>query len=89
MAGRVVVILLVVLLEGCRGGQKEPIKSKSETPGITESTLIFEGESIAGWEITNFGPQGSVYMSGNEIILGDGRWVHRHYLEEGFPHNEL
>jgi len=72
MACRVVAILFVVLLAGCRGGQKEPIKFKSESPGITESTLIFEGESIAGWEITNFGPQGPVYLSGNEIILGMG-----------------
>ncbi|MBE3084634.1 MAG: hypothetical protein IMZ64_00270, partial [Bacteroidetes bacterium] len=34
--------------------------------------LLFDGKSLQGWEITNFGPQGPVYVSGGEIILGMG-----------------
>jgi hypothetical protein len=85
MAGRVVAILFVVLLAGCRGGQKEDKKGKAESPGITESALIFEGESMTGWEITNFGPQGPVYVSGNEIILGMGEGCTGITWKKDFP----
>jgi hypothetical protein len=34
--------------------------------------LLFDGKSLDGWEITNFGPQGPVYVSGDKIILGMG-----------------
>lgn len=37
-----------------------------------DSGFIFNGISLDGWEITNFGPQGPVYVSGGEIILGRG-----------------
>ena len=35
---------------------------------------LFNGTNLDGWEITNFGPQGPVYVSDSEIILiyGDG-----------------
>jgi hypothetical protein len=72
MAGRVVALLLVALLTGCSGGPKEVKNVKSGTQGISESTILLEGQFITGWEITNFGPQGPVYTSGNEIILGMG-----------------
>jgi len=37
-----------------------------------DTTLLFNGQSLDGWEITNFGPQGPVNISGKEIILGMG-----------------
>jgi len=37
-----------------------------------DSTYLFNGKDLDGWEITNFGPQGPVYVSGDEIILGMG-----------------
>ncbi len=33
---------------------------------------MFDGKSLEEWEITNFGPQGPVSVSGGEIILGMG-----------------
>jgi hypothetical protein len=72
MAHRVVVILFVIALAGCRSGQKE---QKTGQPVLSEkrdSTLLFDGESLNGWEITNFGPQGPVYVSGGNLILGMG-----------------
>jgi hypothetical protein len=72
MACRMVVILFVLSIISCKGGQKEPKISKSEITDISDSTLIFNGKSLWGWEITNFGPQGPVYVSGGEIILGMG-----------------
>jgi len=72
MANRVVVILVVLSLISCKGGQKEQKKNQSEIVEISDSSLIFDGKSLDGWEITNFGPQGPVYVSGGEIILGAG-----------------
>ncbi|MCX6320996.1 MAG: DUF1080 domain-containing protein [Bacteroidia bacterium] len=72
MANRVVVILIVLSLISCKGGQKEQKKSQSEIVEISDSSLIFDGKSLDGWEITNFGPQGPVYVSVGEIILGMG-----------------
>jgi len=57
---------------GC-SGRKTP--AKSETVSVSEikdTSLLFDGKSLDGWEITNFGPQGPVYVSGNAIILGMG-----------------
>jgi Domain of Unknown Function (DUF1080) len=68
----VVVFLFVLSLISCKGGQKEQKKSQGKIAEVTDSTLIFDGKSLQGWEITNFGPQGPVYVSGAEIILGMG-----------------
>ena len=72
MANRVMVSIIVLSLISCKGGQKEQTKSQSENAVVKDSTLIFDGKSLRGWEITNFGPQGPVYVSGGEIILGMG-----------------
>ena len=37
-----------------------------------DSTFLFDGKTLKGWEITNFGPQGPVYVSGGNIFLGIG-----------------
>jgi hypothetical protein len=72
MAHRVVAFFVVLSLISCRSGQKEQKISQSKTAEISDSTLIFDGKSLRGWEITNFGPQGPVNISGGEIILGMG-----------------
>jgi hypothetical protein len=72
MVNRLIVALVVLLLANCKGGQKEQKTGQSEIVGTSDSTLIFDGKSLQGWEITNFGPQGPVYVSGGEIILGMG-----------------
>jgi len=66
--------LLFLLLIGCTGGRKD---NKSEHEEIVDEKLpglLLNGETVEGWEITNFGPQGPVYVSGDAIILamGDG-----------------
>jgi hypothetical protein len=72
MACRVVVFLVVLSLISCKGGHKEQKINQSETDEVQDSTLIFDGKSLQGWEVTNFGPQGPVYVSGGVIILGMG-----------------
>ena len=72
MACRVVAILGLLVLIGCKG--KPPAYHEPEPEEIqqTDSTLIFDGRSLDNWAITNFGPQGPVTVSGGEIILGMG-----------------
>jgi hypothetical protein len=68
----VAVLLLMMLFISCRGGHKDKKEVSADLSFKTDSTLIFDGKSLNGWEITNFGPQGPVYVSGGEIILGMG-----------------
>lgn len=65
-------LLFVLVSAGCRSGQKEQKTGQFESSENRDSTLLFDGKSLEGWEITNFGPQGPVYVSGGEIILGMG-----------------
>ena len=59
-------------ISGC-SDSKPPVKAaKSTTHESQDTSLLFDGKSLEGWEITNFGPQGSVYVSGDAIILGMG-----------------
>ena len=62
----------ILILYNCSGG-KNPQKA-NEGPLVEEvdSTFLFDGKSLKGWEITQFGPQGPVYISGGSIILGMG-----------------
>jgi hypothetical protein len=66
------IIMSFLLLTSCRGGQKEAKDTRTVPHQETDSTCIFNGKDLDGWEITNFGPQGPVYVSGSEIILGMG-----------------
>jgi len=70
-------MLVATLLSYCSGGpgrEKGARDQQKKTIVKKDSTYLFNGETLDGWEITNFGPQGPVYVSGGEIILvmGDG-----------------
>ncbi len=77
-AGKVCLIFLsAILICGC-GGKKRDANTGSygsphpEIEAETDPGSLFDGVSLNGWEVTNFGPQGSVNVSGNRIILGMG-----------------
>jgi hypothetical protein len=72
MAARVVVFFLIMLLTCCNAGPKEKKEIHNNSPAIGEVTLNFDGISLTGWEVTNFGPQGPVSVSDDQIILGMG-----------------
>ena len=67
-----VIPYLYLLLQGCTGGPKEANKEKKEVTARPDSGNLFDGKTLNGWEITNFGPQGPVEVSGASIILGIG-----------------
>lgn len=65
---------------GCdnsKQSEKKPTKKAEQKTGTEEKKngdglLLFDGNSLDGWEITQFGPQGPVQVSDNKIILGMG-----------------
>ena len=67
-----VIFLFALAFAGCRSGQKDQKTGQIELSEVKDSTYLFDGKSLEGWEITNFGPQGPVYVSGGNIILGMG-----------------
>jgi hypothetical protein len=74
----VVVIFGLLTFFGCGGRTSDQSDLRavagpgSVEPAQRDSTFIFDGKSLSGWEITNFGPQGPVSVSNGEIILGLG-----------------
>jgi hypothetical protein len=72
MARTEIVPFLIILLFGCREGQQKRQETNPGPADIRNTTVNFNGKSVTGWEITNFGPQGPVYVSDGEIILGMG-----------------
>jgi len=72
MAARVVVFFIIIVLTGCNAAPKEKREINNNSPAIGDITVNFNGISSTGWEVTNFGPQGPVSVSGDQIILGMG-----------------
>lgn len=85
MAGRMVRIVTPVLLTGLtllvscgqtRSGNavaSDTVPAENKVSQATKDTsLLFDGQTLEGWEITNFGPQGPVSVSGGNIMLGMG-----------------
>ncbi len=72
-AGTVLWLTIFLVMICCSGGPGKP-KSPDTGTAIAEydSTYLFNGMDLDGWEITNFGPQGPVYISGAAIVLGMG-----------------
>jgi len=65
-------LLFTVSLPGCRNRQQGSEKAEIEVLQPKDSTYLFNGVTLEGWEITNFGTQGQVNVSDDEIILGMG-----------------
>jgi hypothetical protein len=66
------ILLCLVFLPGCSEVNSSGKKKSSINTEKSDTSFLFDGKTLEGWEITNFGPQGPVYVSGGEIILGMG-----------------
>jgi len=68
----VTALILLILTLSCSDKKPPSKKEMSLMHEIRDTSFLFDGKSLDGWEITNFGPQGPVYVSGDKIILGMG-----------------
>jgi len=55
--------------ETARTSAPQPVPSQPDASGWEE---LFNGVNLNGWEVTNFGPQGPVYVSNGAVVLGMG-----------------
>jgi hypothetical protein len=69
-----ITILIAVILTAisCSDGTPVSRNQSKDNKEIKDTTFLFNGKTLEGWEITNFGPQGPVSVSGDQIILGMG-----------------
>ena len=85
------IFLSIIFLIGCTSGhrrqnEQNEVRTEKVVPEIEkDSSYLFNGTTLDGWEITNFGPQGPVYVSGDEIILGMGDGCTGITWEKDFP----
>jgi hypothetical protein len=80
-----VVMICLYLISGCSDIKTSVKKVSLPVNEIRDTSLLFDGKSLDGWDITNFGPQGPVYVSGNEIILGMGEGCTGITWKRAFP----
>ena len=67
-----VMVLCLAVIPGCQGRLKGHGNGKIEISHPGDRSYLFDGKTLDGWEITNFGPQGPVYVTGDKITLGMG-----------------
>ena len=70
-------IIVLVFLSGCSGKKKQQKQYEAVEQEISyaiDDNSMFNGKTLDGWEITQFGPQGPVDVYDGKIILnyGDG-----------------
>jgi len=68
---------------GCRPKVKPAMNP--EVIHSRDSGYLFDGNTLKGWEITDFGTQGDVYVSDGKIVLGMGDGCTGITWEEEFP----
>ena len=79
------ILMLILMVTGfsCRPKEKSSVKAEISFP--REEGWLFDGKSLTGWEITNFGPQGPVSVSDGSIVLGMGDGCTGITWKEEFP----
>jgi hypothetical protein len=82
------IILLLILFISCSRTQNQPKIVNISGAQTIDTSVLFDGKSLDGWEITNFGPQGPVYVSGGEIILGMGDGCTGITWKKAFPRSD-
>lgn len=78
------ILIILVAAYSCRQKEKKsPVNEDVTYP--REEGWLFDGKSLTGWEITNFGPQGPVSASDGKIVLGMGDGATGITWKEEFP----
>lgn len=77
-------MILLTASDSCRSKETKST-SKEEFLYPREEGWLFDGKSLSGWEVTNFGPQGPVSVSDGSVILGMGDGCTGITWNEEFP----
>ena len=72
MINRLIVIIISVLVYACGTAENKKTPTVPEPLPVSSFPITIENKETSGWEITNFGPQGPVFVSGDKIVLGAG-----------------
>ena len=70
----IMTIALVLQCNNFSNQAKQKEKATENNIQANDKNSIFDGETLNGWEITQFGTQGPVYISDGKVVLdyGDG-----------------
>lgn len=79
---------LLIFASGCPNSNTTPKKESITVSESTDTTLLFNGKTLEGWEVTNFGPQGPVSVSGDQMILGMGDGCTGVTWKKAFPRSD-
>ena len=79
------IFLLALIIAGNNCRSKEKPAKQAEAFHSRDSGYLFDGNSLKGWDITDFGTQGDVYVSGDKIVLGMGDGCTGITWKEEFP----
>jgi hypothetical protein len=79
---------VLVYFSGCSNNGSSTAKVSITAAESTDTTLLFNGKTLEGWEVTNFGPQGPVSVSGDQIILGMGDGCTGITWKKAFPRTD-
>ncbi len=71
----------LLFFSGCTGTESR----KHQNQENKDWTPLFDGKSLEGWEITNFGTQGPVQVSQGSIVIGMGDGCSGIHLKDTFP----
>ncbi|SHF02561.1 protein of unknown function [Mariniphaga anaerophila] len=82
----VIALALTLILEGCTSRpqkqQSQAAQTKNAEPGWIS---LFDGKTLDGWEVTQFGTQGPVQVSEGSIVLGMGDGCSGITWQDSFP----
>ena len=67
----IIVLVIALFFIECNQKQKNHKSAQENNLFVPGSTLLFDGETLNSWKITQFGPQGPVNVSEGRIILGN------------------
>jgi len=80
--------LFVVMFAGCSGNKKQQVKQMVEKTTELKSidkNALFDGETLDGWKITEYGTQGPVLVTDGKIVLNYGDGCTGVTWEKDFP----
>jgi len=86
------IVCLLICISGCSNSKTSPDKNSISVTDtlkeIIDTTLLFNGKTLEGWEVTEFGPRGPVSVSGDQIVIGMGDGCTGITWKKAFPRND-